>query len=86
LEPEFFTQMTAEVRNEDGVWENPERKRQEDWDLHTYNRAACILLNAEKLNWDSPPEWAQDFKLRDKQSDAARKTATIEKLARGLNG
>lgn len=71
LPQEFFEQMTAEVRNDKGVWENPKKKRNEDPDLHVYAKGLLLHMNADKINWSNPPEWARDPK---------------ERAARGNNG
>lgn len=86
LEPDFFQQMTAEIRNEKGIWENPKKQRNEDSDLHTYNRAACIVLGAEKLNWSSPPDWAKPMHERNADAGGSGVRRSIRDLSRGLNG
>jgi len=55
----YFEEMTVEVRTPKG-WENPNKKPNEAPDLHTYNRAACIILRAERIDWDNPPSWAAE--------------------------
>lgn len=57
IEPEFFQELTAETRTDKG-WQRPSGVRNEAFDLHVYARAACILMNAEAIDWDHPPEWA----------------------------
>jgi phage terminase large subunit GpA-like protein len=57
VDPEYFAELAAEVRTAKG-WENPREQPNEAFDLHGYNRAACILLGAEAINWDAPPDWA----------------------------
>jgi phage terminase large subunit GpA-like protein len=81
VDPEFFSEMTAEVKGKKG-WENPKRKRNEDWDLHVYNRAAVIMLGAEKINWQSPPAWAAEPSASAQQKAKVR---SLSDLARGLN-
>ena len=64
IEPEFFQEITAETRTERG-WVRPNTGvRNEAFDLHVYARAACILLAAEAIDWDHPPEWASPPKER----------------------
>lgn len=53
----FFAELTAEVRTAKG-WEREGHTPNEAFDLHCYNRAACIVLKAEAINWEKPPEWA----------------------------
>lgn len=87
IDPEYFQQITAEVRGSDGRWENPKRQRNEDFDLHVYNRAACIVLNAEKINWQSPPEWAMPLESRmSAPAPGTDRASKIAALAAGLNG
>lgn len=82
LPPEYFQQMTAEVRNAKGVWENPKNKRNEDWDLHGYALGFCIHLGAEKpVFWKNPPDWAIELKQRVGRPTAAQsRIARLEKL------
>ncbi len=54
----FFSELAAEQRTDKG-WKNPSRARNEALDLHVYNRAACKVLKADKINWAHPPRWAQ---------------------------
>lgn len=57
LDENFFSELAAETRTEKG-WKNVNREPNEAFDLHVYNRAACKVLKADKINWDSPPVWA----------------------------
>lgn len=55
----FFDELAAEVRNENGVWEQI-KKRNESFDLCYMTRAGCMMLGADKRNfWDNPPGWAK---------------------------
>ena len=55
----FFDELHAEVRNENGVWEQV-KKRNESFDLCAMIRAGCMLLGADKREfWASPPPWAR---------------------------
>jgi len=63
VDNEYFAELAAEVRTAKG-WENPREQPNEAFDLHGYNRAACILLGAESINWNAPPEWAIDPRER----------------------
>lgn len=58
LEKDYFDELTVENRTDKG-WVKPAGARNEAFDLHVYNRAACIKLGAEKINWQSPPVWAR---------------------------
>lgn len=59
LQPSFFDELQAEVRNADGVWEQV-RARNESFDLCVYIRAGCLKLRADRERfWTSPPHWAQ---------------------------
>jgi phage terminase large subunit GpA-like protein len=57
VDEDFFKELTAEVRTAKG-WVMETRMPNEAFDLHAYNRAACIVLKAEAINWALPPEWA----------------------------
>ena len=55
--------MCAEVNIIGKGWENPNKHRNEAWDLSYYCIAGCIskLIQVEKINWDNPPDWAKDW-------------------------
>lgn len=53
----FFDELTAETRTNKG-WQNLGGGRNEAMDLMVYNHAAMLALNAERLDWDHPPMWA----------------------------
>jgi phage terminase large subunit GpA-like protein len=54
----FFDELNAEVRNENGVWEQV-KKRNESFDLTNMIRVGCMLLGADKREfWAAPPAWA----------------------------
>ena len=58
LAPAFFDELKAEVRNENGVWQQI-KKRNESFDLCYMIRALCNMLGADKREfWASPPSWA----------------------------
>jgi len=58
LDETFFAELTAETRTDKG-WKNTNREPNEAFDLHVYNRAACKVLKADKINWNKPPSWAR---------------------------
>ena len=52
--------MCSEIRTDKG-WENPQKLRNEAWDLSYYCLGVCIspkLLNVEMIDWENPPAWA----------------------------
>lgn len=57
LDSEVFEELTAETRGPKG-WVRASGIRNEAFDLAVYNRAATVLLRAEKIDWDKPPRWA----------------------------
>lgn len=65
----FFQEIVAEQRTDKG-WKNPNGARNEAFDLHVYNRAACKVLKADKINWDRPPSWAQVAKAGEDASES----------------
>jgi phage terminase large subunit GpA-like protein len=63
VDPEYFGEITAETRTDKG-WVRAPGVRNEAFDLHVYNRAACIMLQAEQINWQAPPAWAMPHEQR----------------------
>jgi phage terminase large subunit GpA-like protein len=57
LPDEFFAELCVEVREMKG-WVNPQRRRNESWDLFAYCIALCIWSQVEHINWEKPPTWA----------------------------
>lgn len=57
LPGDVFDELTAETRTTKG-WVRNSGVRNEAFDLSVYNRAATILLRAERINWSRPPRWA----------------------------
>jgi len=60
----FYEELTVEVRDDKG-WDNPNKARNEAFDLFSYGKGLNkILLIEEKrkeLNWDNPPAWAAEW-------------------------
>lgn len=56
---EVFAEYAAERRGDDGWKKRPGVNRNEALDLSVYNLALAIVLEAEAINWDRPPAWAQ---------------------------
>lgn len=54
----FFEELQAEVRNADGTWSKI-KKRNETLDLCVMAQAARLMLGADKINWQRPPDWAR---------------------------
>jgi phage terminase large subunit GpA-like protein len=54
----FFAELTAEIRTDKG-WANPNKRRNEAWDLLYYAIGGCVssLLSIEKVDWENPPLW-----------------------------
>jgi phage terminase large subunit GpA-like protein len=62
----FYTQVTAEVRNAKGQWDNPRRRRNEAWDLLYYAMGICAHLGVEQaMFWQRPPRWAGEWGTND---------------------
>lgn len=57
IDPAYFDEIVAEQRTAKG-WQKRE-DRNEAFDLHTYARALCIKLGAERIDWTRPPPWAE---------------------------
>lgn len=57
LDPSWYDELMSETRTIKG-WVASKGQRNEAFDLTGYARSACIALDAEKINWALPPEWA----------------------------
>lgn len=55
----FYEELTYEERGVDGKWQKPGKGANEAFDLMVYAHALVILRGYERINWDSPPEWAR---------------------------
>ncbi len=66
LPDEFYTEMTVERRTAKG-WENPNKLRNEAWDLLVYTLALVLdrRVGLERIHWDDPPGWAADWDNND---------------------
>jgi phage terminase large subunit GpA-like protein len=81
LPAEVFDELTAEVRSDKG-WKREKNEPNEAFDLHVYARAACVMLGAERINWNSPPAWAKPIEDREVEPAAAEpETAPKRKRA-----
>ena len=76
LPDEFFAELCVEVRGLKG-WENPQRRRNEAWDLLYYTVGVCVWLKVEHFNWESPPGWAKPVA----ENDLCRVVTEVAKLA-----
>jgi len=54
----FYAELTAEIRTDKG-WINPNKRRNEAWDLLYYALGAGVspILSTEKVDWTNPPLW-----------------------------
>jgi phage terminase large subunit GpA-like protein len=74
VDPAYFDEIAAEDRTAHG-WRQRPGERNEAFDLHVYARAACIVLGAERINWDKPPSWAAAPVVPEPPPDAAAQPA-----------
>jgi len=68
-EPFIYTQMTTEIRSTD-KWENPNKKRNEAWDLLYYciafmHERSIQVMSDRPLFWQNPPKWAATWEQND---------------------
>lgn len=64
---EFFSELCCEIRTDKG-WENPNKLRNEAWDLLYYLLGICIspkILAIESIDWDNPIGWAKPWDEND---------------------
>lgn len=76
----FYAELCAEVRTDKG-WENPNRLRNEAWDLLYYLLGICIspkILAIESVDWDNPIGWAKPWDENDLVSDGDGKRFSME--------
>ncbi|MFV0576038.1 MAG: phage terminase large subunit family protein [Vibrio sp.] len=57
----FYDELTYEERGPDGKWRKPGRGANEALDLMCYCDALAILHGYDRMNWDSPKAWADDW-------------------------
>lgn len=58
----WYEELTYEVRDPaTGKWSRPGKRPNEAFDLCVYNLTVFILLKGEKINWDAPPPWAEQW-------------------------
>jgi phage terminase large subunit GpA-like protein len=86
---DIFAEYVAETREADG-WKKKAGKRNEQFDLHVYARAACAAINAERINWARPPSWAIRPESAGQVVQVVQRNETraerMERLAQQLNG
>jgi phage terminase large subunit GpA-like protein len=59
LPKHLYTELTVERKNNKGKWENPNRLRNEAWDLLVYCIAILSSLGADQWDWSGKiPVWA----------------------------
>lgn len=56
----FFVELCTEVRELKG-WVNPQRRRNEAWDLLYYLLGSAVWLGLEHIDWSRPPSWAAEW-------------------------
>lgn len=60
----IYKELCAEQRDKKtSKWLNPRGSRNETWDLSYYTLAACAspLLAVEKVDWEKPPSWLDEW-------------------------
>lgn len=58
LPDNWYEEMCSERRTPKG-WENPRKARNEAWDLGYYCLGVLIHKKVDRINWDSPPSFAE---------------------------
>ena len=58
----WYDELTYEMRDPaTGKWTKPGKRPNEALDLCAYDLALNIILGVEKINWQAPPPWADDW-------------------------
>lgn len=77
----FYEELTVEVRDDKG-WDNPNKARNEAFDLLAYGKALIkiilIIKRIKEINWDKPPAWAAEWDVNS-QIDIEVKEKVISK-------
>lgn len=60
LDPALIAEFCAEVRTPKGWEKRRHGIRNESLDLAVMGKALAIVLKAEKIDWDNPPDWARE--------------------------
>ena len=81
LSPDWFDELLAEVRDEDGKWSNPQRKRNESMDLMAYARALVKHVKGKRFLWANPPSWAEQWSDNSMVSGSERRQTQAAKAA-----
>ncbi len=85
--PEVFEEYAAERRGEKGWQKRPGVQRNEALDLSVYALSLAIVLEAEAINWQRPPLWAeggpQNLMARAPEAEIAEATKPAPKVTKG---
>lgn len=78
LPARVFSELTAEVRTEDGWQKRRSGIANETFDLAVYGKALAIVLKAEAIDWANPPSWARPAQENSFAVIRDEKTATTQ--------
>lgn len=85
----MLEEFCAETRTEKGWEKRKSGIRNESLDLAVYAKALAIVLKAEKIDWNNPPQWAEPVQTNtyavavlNKQNDVADKQSPAPPKAR----
>lgn len=78
LELDFYKELCAEVKLPSGKWDNPKKLRNESTDLICYCYAGCVFFKVDKIDWDDPPAWADEWDNNPLVSKAGTKNPVIQ--------
>lgn len=96
LDDNFYIELTVEVKDPRKGWTNPNRFRNESWDLLAYCIAGTLTLTPplEHISFDDPPSWAEEWDMNDLVFDPEiqdkpfsgelQKTSKLSDLAKDL--
>lgn len=78
MEDSFYAELCAEVKDDKGNWVNPNRVRNEVWDLSYYILGLCIaprVIGIESIDWEAPPSWAATWDINTLVREPDKETA-----------
>ena len=64
LDANFYKELTVEVKDIKGIWQNPRNFRNESWDLFVMALAILVdrsIIGLEEIDWSDPPVWADEW-------------------------
>lgn len=62
IDSRYIAELNAEEQDEKGNWKKLAGRRNETWDLLCYATALWSFIRGDRIDWTSPPSWAEDWR------------------------